>query len=101
MWKKAIIILLVAFKIEVVSANHIVINEVMYDAPGFVGDTNGEWVELYNPAEEDINISNWRFNDGGANDKIIPSETIIKNKGYLVLIEKMGTFSNYGYSGFN
>lgn len=97
MWKKVIIIFLLALKIEVVSANNIVINEVMYDAPGFVGDTNGEWVEVYNPTEKDIDISNWRFNDGGAKDKTIPSGTIIKDKGYLVLIEKMGTFSNYGY----
>lgn len=97
MWKKVIIIFLLSLKIEIVSANNVVINEVMYDASGFVGDTNGEWVELYNPTEKDIDISNWRFNDGGTKDKTIPSGTIIKDKGYLVLIEKMGTFSNYGY----
>ncbi|MEW6679648.1 MAG: lamin tail domain-containing protein, partial [bacterium] len=30
----------------------VIINEIMYDAPGTIGDTNGEWIELYNPGTE-------------------------------------------------
>jgi hypothetical protein len=68
----------------------------MFDAPKFVGDADGEWIELYNSTNEDIDVSNWIFNDGGK-DKIIPSGATIRAYGYLVLIEKMTTFKKYGY----
>lgn len=97
MWKRGVIILLVTLKLQVSwGQKAVIINEIMYDAPQFVKDTNGEWVELYNPNEVDIDISNWRFNDG-VKDKIIPAGTTIKSDEYLVLAEDNDTFKNYGY----
>jgi len=97
MWKKVVIILLVTLKLQIAwGQKTIIINEIMFDAPKFIGDTNGEWVELYNPTPEDIDISNWKFNDG-VKDKIIPSGTTIKTNEYLVLVEDIDTFKNYGY----
>ncbi|MDI6734700.1 MAG: lamin tail domain-containing protein [bacterium] len=99
MWKRVIIILLVVIKVEVArTQERIIFNEVMYDAPSFAGDTNGEWVELYNTTDNTINISNWVFNDG-ASDKIIPPGTTITPYGYIVLIERVGTFTAYNYPG--
>ncbi|MFH1563563.1 MAG: lamin tail domain-containing protein [Nitrospirota bacterium] len=99
MWKKAIIILLIAIKGEVVwSQNTIIINEIMYDAPSFVGDINGEWVELYNTTEMEVDISKWTFNDGVKNI-IIPATITIKPYQYLILIENMTTFTTYNYPG--
>lgn len=98
MWKKAIIILLIVIKGEVAwSQNTIIFNEIMYDAPSFVGDTNGEWVELYNTTDRDVYISNWIFHDGEGT-KTIRSGTITPY-GYLVLVEKIGTFGTYNYQG--
>jgi len=95
--KVIIVILLVTLKAEVAwTQKTIIINEIMYDAPQFIGDINGEWVELYNCTEEDIDISNWIFNDG-KKDKIIPSGITIKSHGYSILIEDIATFSKYGY----
>ncbi|MEW6618588.1 MAG: lamin tail domain-containing protein [bacterium] len=97
MWRKVIIILLVFLKIEIVwGQDTVIINEVMFDAPSFVGDFKGEWVELYNPTQEEIDISKWIFNDG-SKDKIIPAATTIKSYDYLVLIEDKDTFNKYGY----
>lgn len=97
MWKKIGILLLITLKIELTfGQNVIIINEIMFDAPSFTGDTYGEWVELYNPNPNDIVISKWKFNDGGQRDKIIPSGTITAY-GYLVLVEKIATFTTYPY----
>lgn len=44
-------------------ADHIVINEVLYDPVG--ADTGKEWIELYNPTESDINLSGWSIETAG------------------------------------
>ena len=49
------------------SAN-ILINEVMYD-PG-INDNYYEWIELYNPTNESINLSGWTIADSFENETI-------------------------------
>ena len=36
-------------------------------------DTKAEWIELYNPTQDTINLSNWKIKDNYATDKIIPA----------------------------
>jgi len=48
---------LVLFLLLIPAVQAVVINEVMYNPLGL--DSYNEWVELYNPSAEAVNISNW------------------------------------------
>jgi hypothetical protein len=58
---------MIAFLVmPVVLADHLVINEVLYDPPG--ADTGQEFVELYNPTEEPLSLEGFSLESGnGAN----------------------------------
>ena len=73
------------------TANHrIVINEINYHSPF---DSNSEdWVELYNPTNETIDISTWKFYGDDAMF-IIPENTILLPNQYIVLCENSNLFS--------
>ena len=38
------------------------INEIMYDLEG--ADSGREWVEIFNDSDTEVNLTNWKFNDG-------------------------------------
>ncbi len=61
---------------------HLLISEVYYDTVGV--DSKEEWIELYNPTNQVLDISGWTIAD---NNKVytIPSGTTIQNKSYLVI----------------
>ena len=40
-------------------ATHVVINEIEINPPGPDSVAISEWVELYNPADRDVNLGNW------------------------------------------
>lgn len=62
----------------------LVINEINYNSSESF-DT-GDWVEIYNPMESDLNASGWIFkDDDDTHLYTIPENTIIKSKGYLVI----------------
>ena len=66
----------------------VVINEIMASPSG--ADDGNEWVELYNPEEEPINISGWTIASGPSSfstDGQIPVDTWIDAKGYLVVAQ--------------
>lgn len=47
-------------------ANHLVINEVMFDPPNESAcgaENDAEWVEIYNPVDSDINLDTWAIGD--------------------------------------
>ena len=72
--------------------NSIVINEINYKS----ADENdaGDWVEIYNWGRIDLNISGWIFKDNDDSHQfVIPQNTIIKSKEYLVLCGKQSDFS--------
>jgi predicted ribosomally synthesized peptide with SipW-like signal peptide len=72
----------------------LVINKVYYDVDDEHGiEPDNEWVELYNPTRDDINISNWVIGDNTAQD-VIPAGTIIPAHGYLLIT---GNSSTFGY----
>lgn len=65
---------------EVYSTN-IIINEIVPDPDG--SDAEGEYIELYNSGNEDINLIDWRISDSTEDDYTL-TQTIIAG-GYLAL----------------
>ena len=55
-------------------ADHVVFSEIFYDTPG--NDTNEEWIELYNPTWDLIDLSGLTIENDGGNYQI-PDDTII------------------------
>jgi hypothetical protein len=70
---------------------HILINEVMYD-PECV-DRQNEWVELYNPTPQPVDVVGWRLNDNSSSSHSIlegdidhgDGSTIIPPHGYALV----------------
>ncbi|HEX9974153.1 MAG TPA: lamin tail domain-containing protein, partial [bacterium] len=63
----------------------IIINEIMYRPSG----GQPEWLEIYNPTDESVNLQYWQFSDANANTKINISDSVLSvpDKGYLILSE--------------
>ena len=64
----------------------ILITEFMPN-PGAVLDSAGEWLELYNPGNQAININGWSLKDLGQDKHVIAhtGPLMVPSKGYLVL----------------
>ena len=58
---------------------NIIINEVL---PNPEGSDDLEWIELYNPNNQDINLNNWTINDASSSFKM---EKTIKANNYLLI----------------
>ena len=73
-------------------ATNLVINEINYNSSNdFDPD---DWVELYNPTDENINIGNWVFKDEDNDHNFtIPENTILNSGEYLVLCTDSYSFS--------
>lgn len=67
------------------------INEVMYD-PG-INDNYYEWIELFNPSNESINLSGWTLVDNSENESIEGDfdhgngTIIVPSKGYVIITD--------------
>jgi hypothetical protein len=75
------------------SSGTTVINEINYNSSD---DYNSDdWVELINPGETEIDISDWILKDDDNNHGYtIPDETVIQPNNYLVLAKDMDLFSS-------
>ncbi|MBI4008659.1 lamin tail domain-containing protein [Candidatus Roizmanbacteria bacterium] len=57
-------------------ANHLVINEVLYDTSssqnidGQGGSNRGEFVEIYNPTADSVNLSGWTVEDNTSSESL-------------------------------
>ena len=71
----------------------LVINEIMFN-PAAVSDTNGEWMEIYNPGAA-LDLLNYALADGGGS-YTIPSSLVIPAGGYLVFGRNADTAVNGG-----
>ncbi len=82
----------------------VIITEIMAN-PKLVSDSVGEWFEIYNQTDQDIDLTNCEFSDNGSNHFTI-SELIIPATTYLVLArndnpeENGGLISDYTYTGY-
>jgi hypothetical protein len=93
--------------VQAADPGDVIINEVMQN-PMAVGDSQGEWFELYNDSGHDIDINGWVIRDDASNVHAIDhgGPLIIPAKGYLVLGNNADQMTNggyecdYEYSGF-
>ena len=69
----------------------IVINEINYNSNNDLLDP-GNWVELFNPNQTAVDLSNWSLYDNNG-QFIFPSGTIIGPDQYLVVVESDSLFS--------
>ena len=74
-----------------ISINYgVVINEINY-RPSIPGD----WVELYNPTDETIDIGLWMLKDDNDDHVFtIPENTIISANNFIVLCKDVAAFEN-------
>ncbi|MCP4204281.1 MAG: hypothetical protein GY769_20390 [bacterium] len=90
----------------VVSVPELVINEIIQN-PNAVSDTNGEWLELFNPTADAIDINGFTLRDDGSDSHVIVNggPLVIAAGGYLVLgrddtiAANGGVTVDYEYSG--
>ncbi len=83
--KKFIILLYVFFKLHSLSAQNVVINEVMYDPSG--SDSGYEWIELYNPNLSMVNLMNWKIQKAGTSfSNVFTFSEIMIGSGCFLLI---------------
>lgn len=62
----------------------LVLTEIMVN-PTRVGDTLGEWVEVYNPGAWDIDLSGWRLAGSDGNTVTVSGTLVVPAGGYTVL----------------
>lgn len=71
------------------------INEVM---PHSNNPWQDEWIELYNPSDEILNLSGWKIGDRKSNDTI--TSLIIYNKSFALIVDANSS-NNTGCLAFN
>ncbi len=86
---KSIIIFFLLFSPSLVFSQHVIINEVMASNAVTLFDENGDasdWIELYNPGSESVNLSGFGLSDDPAESmKWRFNNTTIQAGGYLVI----------------
>ena len=77
------------------SPGSIVINEINYNSND--DHESGDWVELYNPGQMEIDISNWVMkDDDDQHSFIIPDGTFINGDEYIIISQDLDLFyDNY------
>ena len=81
----------VAVFVPRVFSDSLVINEINYNSE--VSFDPGDWVELYNPQDHALDISNWVFKDEVDTHAFVFSQgTEIPAKGYIVIAYDMTAF---------
>lgn len=82
---------------RVCTSGMLVINEVLAN-PGVVGDTAGEWFEVYNPNAYDIDLRGFTLQDDDLDSHVITSAlpVIVPAGGYVVLGSNASFATNGG-----
>jgi|GEM_PF-5699067 spore coat protein CotH len=74
-----------------IAAGSILINEIMYNNPASP-DEDKEWVELFNPNGNPIDLSYWQLKDSEDLHVFrLPNGTVIPAQGYLLIARERGT----------
>ena len=56
---------------------------------------SGDWVELYNGYDQEVDVSGWHFQDSGAGNRfVMPEGTRLEPFGYLVLCQDQALFES-------
>lgn len=75
----------------VTSPAKVVINEIFYHAPDDILDL--EWIEIYNTADRQIDLSGWQFNRGIKFS--FPAGSKIESGGFAVLVKDVDLYLEY------
>ncbi len=70
----------------------LVINEVELNPEG--DDRGGEWIELYNRGDEDIDMGNWTLSSAHGLNLTLPEEAMIRAGGFYVVTIEDGRLYN-------
>jgi len=74
--------------------SQIVINEINYNSSDTFNPE--DWVELYNPSPQSIDLSGWIFKDSDSSHSyIIPENTLLDPDSYIVLCKDSTLFKSY------
>lgn len=76
--------------------DHLLISEVHYDLAndGSQGSETGganEWVELYNPTNNPVDLLNWSIGDGSSNDTITDTTLVMDPGSFLIITNATST----------
>jgi len=76
--------------------DHVVINEVDTNPPGDDSESIAEWVELYNPTDNDVDLSGWSIASTTILKKTltIPEGTIISSGNFLIFVNEKVWFTD-------
>jgi hypothetical protein len=76
--------------------DHVVINEVDTNPPGDDSDSISEWVELYNPTDNDVDLTGWSIASTTILKKTltIPDGTIISSGDFLTFVNQKVWFTD-------
>jgi hypothetical protein len=61
----------------------VVINEIAYHSAE--DSDTGDWLELYNPSADEVDISGWVLEDGDENQFVVPEGVTLLGEGFTVL----------------
>lgn len=94
------LIFILIFQTSFVSA--LIINEIMYN-PNQCNDDYCEWIELYNPFNETINLTGWKISDRNSNNLsqeynrtiIFFDQTILGPYDFFIIAKNKENFSYY------
>jgi hypothetical protein len=88
------------YRESVSEADHVVISEVVFKLSG--GAEKGEWIELYNPTEEAVDLGGWKLGDAVHRSDYerryaFPEGTSIAAEGTLVVARQAAAYRSMGY----
>ena len=80
-----LLLIVVAFNLFTLAdwADHVVISEVMPDPAA--NESSAEWVELYNPTAETVDLGGWELTEGSEAEATLPSGAKIRAHGYYLI----------------
>lgn len=80
---------------EPVPAPALIISEIMRN-PAAVSDVQGEWIEIYNPTADTVDLRNWSIGDDGSEYHVITESIEIEAGGYAVIARSSDPTENGG-----
>lgn len=75
----------------------VVINEIAW--AGSAASANDEWIELYNPGAEAVDLSGWKIRDDGADAYTFAAGASIAAGGYFLIEDSENSVSNVAADG--
>ncbi len=73
----------------------VIITEIMQN-PSAVGDTNGEWFEVYNSGASSVDLNGWTISDLGSDSHTIAGSVVVPAGSYVVLCRDATSGTNGG-----